>query len=162
MLRPEQNGWLFLQTTFLNGVHGWKLLYFYSYFIKGCSWWSLCHYTPSHNEVVGGYIGFTPSVCPSVHPSRIPCALCSAYSSGWIHIYTSYQATSEDVSCVKFLAKFKNLNFWQFFLNCNFHFVFFWLGIWCESLVWIIMGQQGVSQKAGILVVLVGSVMARQ
>ena len=26
-----------------------------------------------------------PSVCPSVRPSRIPCALCSAYSFGRIH-----------------------------------------------------------------------------
>ena len=25
------------------------------------------------------------SVRPSVHPSRIPCLLCSAYSFGWIH-----------------------------------------------------------------------------
>ena len=37
-----------------------------------------------------GYIGFTPSVRLSVHPSvprpsRIPCPLCSFYSSGWIH-----------------------------------------------------------------------------
>ena len=48
-----------------------------------------------------------PSVCPSVRPSRIPCPLCSAFSSGWIHfMYTSYQATSEGVSRAKFLAKF--------------------------------------------------------
>ena len=45
---------------------------------------------PPHNENVGGYIGFTPSVHPSVRPSvrpssRIPCPLCSAFSSGWIH-----------------------------------------------------------------------------
>ena len=42
---------------------------------------------PLHNEVVGGYIGFTPSVRPASvpRPSRIPCPLCSAYSSGWIH-----------------------------------------------------------------------------
>ena len=31
----------------------------------------------------------------------------------------------------------------------------FWLGIWCESLVWVIMGRRGVSQNAGVLVVLV-------
>ena len=46
------------------------------------------YYTPSHNEVVGGYIGFTPSVRlsvrPSVRPSRMPCPLCNVYSSGWI------------------------------------------------------------------------------
>ena len=43
---------------------------------------------PPNNEVVGGYIGFTPSVrpsvCPSVRPSRLPCTLCNIYSSGWI------------------------------------------------------------------------------
>ena len=31
----------------------------------------------------------------------------------------------------------------------------FWLGIWCEWLVWVIMWRQEVSQNAGILVVLV-------
>ena len=30
------------------------------------------------------YIGFTPSVRPSVRPSRLPCPLCNIYSSGWI------------------------------------------------------------------------------
>ena len=35
-----------------------------------------------YNEVVGVYIGFTPSVRPSV---PIPCPLGSACSSGWIH-----------------------------------------------------------------------------
>ena len=47
---------------------------------------------PPNNEVVGGYIGFTPSVRPSVRPSvhpsvcpsRLPCPLCNIYSSGWI------------------------------------------------------------------------------
>ena len=53
-------------------------------------------------------------------------------------------------------CKIKNkLNFWHFFLICNFDFVLFWFGIWCESLVWVIMGRQGVSQKGGVLVVLV-------
>ena len=46
----------------------------------------LFYYT--NNEVVGGYIGFSPSVCPSVCPSvrlsRLPCPLCNIYSSGWI------------------------------------------------------------------------------
>ena len=52
--------------------------------------WLLLLY-PTNNEVVGGYIGFTPSVCPSVRPSvrsvclsRLPCPLCNIYSSGWI------------------------------------------------------------------------------
>ena len=39
---------------------------------------------PPNNEVVGGYIGFTPSVRPSVRSSRLPCLLCNIYNSGWI------------------------------------------------------------------------------
>ena len=101
-------------------------------------------------------VSLRPSVRPSVRPSRIPCPLCSAYSSRLdpIHIYTSYQATSEGVSCVKFFAKFTNLNFWQFFQICVFGFVLFSLVIWCESLVWVIMGRREVSQNAGVLVFL--------
>ena len=59
------------------------------------------------------------------------------------------------MSHVKFIAKFQNLHFWQFLKICKFDFAFFWFGIWCESLVWVIMGRRGVSQNAGILVVLV-------
>ena len=50
--------------------------------------WSYRFVIPPNNEVVEGYIGFTPSVCPSVCPSvrlsRLPCPLCDIYSSGWI------------------------------------------------------------------------------
>ena len=43
-------------------------------------------YTPPHNEVVGGIlVSLRPSVRPFVRPSRIPCPLCSAFSSRWIH-----------------------------------------------------------------------------
>ena len=52
---------------------------------------------PPHNEVVGGYIGFTPSVCPS----RIPCPLCSIYSSGWIlSIFGTNDQQHERVCCM--------------------------------------------------------------
>ena len=37
----------------------------------------------------------------------------------------------------------------HFFLICNFDFVFFWHGIWCQSLLWVIMGRQGVPRNAG-------------
>ena len=107
---------------------------------SGSAVWHLLY--PTHNEVVGGYNGFTPSVCPSVRPSRIQCPLCSAYSSGWIHfifIHLVKQLQKEGVLCVQFFAKLQNLNFWQFFKICDFDFVLFWLGIWCESLVWVIM-----------------------
>ena len=92
------------------------------------------------------------------------------------HIYTSYQATSEVLvgsmsylyilssnfrRCVacKVSAKFKNSNFWQFFKIGNFDFVLFWLGIRCESLVWVIMGRRGVSQNVSVLVVLVTAIL---
>ena len=48
------------------------------------------------------------SVCPSIH--RIVSALyLQQYLSDPFHICTSYQATSEGVSYVKFVTKFKNL-----------------------------------------------------
>ena len=73
----------------------------------------------------GGGGGILVSFRPSVRPSRISCALCSTQSPG-----------------VKLFAKFQNLNFWHFFKFYNFDFVLFWLGIWCESLVWVIMGRR--------------------
>ena len=109
----------------------------------------------------GGYIGFTPSVRLSVRPSvrpSVPRPSRIPRLQFWLdpfHIYASYKATSEGVSRAKFLAKF-----WQFFKICNFDFVLFWLGMWCESLVWVIMGRRGVSQNAGVLVVLVESVVS--
>ena len=94
------------------------------------------------------------SVRPSV-PHPVSALLCLQFWLDPFHIYTSHQATSEGASHVKFLAQFKNLYFGQFFKICNFDFVLFWLGIWCKWLVWVIMGQRGVSQNAGVLVVLV-------
>ena len=44
---------------------------------------------------------------------------------------------------MKFLVKLNKMNFWQFFKTCNFDFVLFWLGIWCESWVRVIMGRRG-------------------
>ena len=50
-----------------------------------------------HTKLLGGWLiirscwgvywfhSIRPSVCPSVHPSRILCPLWSAYGSGWIH-----------------------------------------------------------------------------
>ena len=72
---------------------------------------------PLLNEVEGGYTGFTLSVCLSVcllSVDRIMSALyLQQYSSDPFQIYTSYQATSENVLHVKFLSKLKNLKFRQ-------------------------------------------------
>ena len=100
-----------------------------------------------------GYIGFTPSVCPSVRPSRIPCLLCSTYSSGWIRfIFMHLIRQLKKVCRVYISCKISKLQFLVIFKICNFDFVFFWLGIWCESLVWVIIRWRRVSQNAGVLV----------
>ena len=94
------------------------------------------------------------SVRPSVRPSRIPCPLCSSYSSGWIYfIFIHLIKQLQKVCLVE--SFFQHLNFWQFFKICIFYLVLSWLGIWCESLVWVIMGQRRVSQNESVLVVLV-------
>ena len=104
------------------------------------------NYTPRFNEVDRGYTGITLSVCPSV--DRIVSALyLQEYSSDPFHICTSYQATSEGVSLVMPISKFKNLKFWRFFKICDFDYVFFWLGIQYDSMVWVIMRRRGVSSE---------------
>ena len=106
-------------------------------------------YTHRFNEVERGLYWFhlvRPSVCPSV--DRILSALyLQQYLPDPFHMCTSYQATSEGVSLVKFVSKFKNLKFWQILKICNFDFVFFWLGIQCESIEWVIIRQRGVSSE---------------
>ena len=79
---------------------------------------------PASTKLKGGYTGITLSVCPSV--DRIVSALyLQQYSSDPFHICTSYQATSEGVSRVMRVSYV--WNFGDFFLICNFDFVFFWL-----------------------------------
>ena len=91
----------------------WNMLWIYSDQMMPICIRDMGHYTPLHNEVVGGYIGFTPSVRPSVpHPVSALCRL--QFWMDPFHIYISSQATSEGVSRLKLLAKFQNLNFWQF------------------------------------------------
>ena len=70
----------------------------------------LALYTPPLQQSWKG--GTLVSPCPSV--DRIVSALyLQQYSSDPFHICTSYQATSEGVSQVKFVSKFTNLKFWQ-------------------------------------------------
>ena len=80
------------------------------------------YYTPASTKLKGGYTSITLSVCPSVRLSvcpsvdRIVSALyLQQYSSDPFHICTSYQATSEGVSNVMPVSKFKNLKFWRIF-----------------------------------------------
>ena len=105
---------------------------------------------PPHNEVL---------LCPSVRPSvrsSVPHPV-SAYSSvGSIsYLYILSNNFRRCVAC-KVSCKFSKFEFLAiFFIICNFDFVLFWLGIWCESPVWVIMGRRGVSQNARVLVVIV-------
>ena len=101
---------------------------------------------PASTKLKGGYTGITLSVCPSV--DRIESALyLQQYSSDPFHTCTSYQATSEGVSRVIPISKFKNLKFWRIFSICNFDFIFFWLGIQYDPMEWAIMRRQGVSSE---------------
>ena len=73
--------------------------------------WNMANflYPPLQQSWKGGIlVSGTLSVCPSV--DRIVSALyLKQYSSDPFHIYTSYQATSEGVSCVTFVSKFKDI-----------------------------------------------------
>ena len=87
--------------------------------------------------------GILVSVRSSVpHLSRVTCPLCSAYSFGWIHFISIHLTKQlQKVCCMySFLQTYKIIILGNFFLICNFDFVFFWLGIWCETLVWVIIG----------------------
>ena len=108
--------------------------------------WDLLY--PPHDEVVGGYIGFTPSVHPSVRPS-VCLSICPSVRSasrvrsvapivldGFIsYLYILSSNFRRCVACKVYCKIYCKI--------CNFDFVFFWLGIWCESLVLVIMGQRG-------------------
>ena len=82
-----------------------------------------------HNQVIvppaqqscRGYIGFTPSVRPSIHLSihltHIQCPLCSACSSVWIHFIFIHLIKQLQTMCweLSFYIKFQNVNFLHFF-----------------------------------------------
>ena len=111
-------------TPFRLGIaHG--ILVSYLWLRETARWLTSLLYPPASTKLKGGYTGITLSVCPSV--DRIVSALyLQQYSSDPFHICTSYQATSEGVSHVMPVSKFKNLQFWRFFKICSFAFVFFW------------------------------------
>ena len=100
-------------------------------------------------RVVYWFHSVHPSVRPSVHPascvrSVAPPVLIRSIS--YLHILSS--------NFIRYVAC-KVSSKISIFYVCNFDFVLNWLGIWCESLVWVIMGQRGVSQNASVLVVLI-------
>ena len=86
--------------------------------------------------------GILVSPCPSVRPSVCP-SVDRIVSALYLQQYSSDP----------------NLKFWQIFKICNFDFVFFWLGIQYDSMVWVIIRRRGYPQNAGVLVVLVETVI---
>ena len=120
----------------------------------------ILYHTPHTTKGVYWFHSVHPSVRPSVPPSVRPSVRLSVRLSirpasrvhsvaptvlvgsiSYLHILSSTigRCVTCKVSCK--ISKF----------------VLFWHGIWCESLVWVIMGRPGVSQNAGVLVVLVFS-----
>ena len=106
----------------------------------------------------GVLVSLRPSVRPSVCPSRVRCPLCIAYSSDWIffifkHLIKQLQKcvacnVSFKISQFEFLAIFQNLELWL----CL---VLTWDLMWITGTIRVIMGWRGISQNAGVLVVLV-------
>ena len=100
-------------------------LWFHHIFSHKILWDLVGFLYPPFNEVDRGVYWYhlvRLSVCPSVRLSvcpsvdRIVSALyLQEYSSDPFHICTSYPATSEGVSRVMRISKFKKLKFWQFF-----------------------------------------------
>ena len=111
-------------------------------------------HTHTHKVVRGVY--WFHSSRPSVRPTSCVRSV-APNSSGWIHFIFIHLIKQLQKVChvESVLQNFKIEIFGNFLYICNYDFVLSWLGIWCESLVWVIMGRQGVSQNAGILVVLV-------
>ena len=84
-------------------------------------------------KLLGGYIGYTPSVCPSVRPASHVRSVAPRFlvgSTSYLYIVSSNFRRC--VTC-KISCKYQNLNFWQFFKVCNFDFVLFCRRIWMDN-----------------------------
>ena len=80
--------------------------------------------------------GILVSPCPSVRLWTESCPLCIFDNTHRIHFIFAH--------LIKQLQKVK---FWRIFKICNFDFVFFWLGIQYDSMVWVIIRRRGVSSE---------------
>ena len=119
-------------------------------------------YPPLQRSWKGGIL---VSPCPSVRLSicghnrvRSVSSTILVGSISYIHILSS---NFRRCAAYKVCITFTNTTFWQIIWFCNFDFVFFWLGIQYESVVWVIMRRRGYPQHAGSLVVLVFIVLTQ-
>ena len=90
------------------------------------------------------------SICPSVHLWTESCPLCIFCNTCRIHFLCTHliKQLQKVFHMYHFFSKFRSLKFWQILSICNFDFVKFDLGSnmnW--SVVWVIMGRQGVSSE---------------
>ena len=86
-----------------------------------------------------------PSVCPSICGQNCVCSVSSAILAGsilYLHILSGNFRWC--VTCNVF-SKILKLVFLQIYWICKF--VLFWLGIWYESTIWVIMGYRRVFSK---------------
>ena len=112
------------------------------------------YYTPHTTKLLGGVL---VSLRPSVRPaSRVRSVVPTVLVGSISYLCILSSNFRRCVSCKVFCKILKFWIFGNFFKMCNFG--LFWLEIWCESLVWVIMGRWGGSQNAGVLVVLVVAV----
>ena len=93
------------------------------------------YYTLRTMKLLGGYIGFTPSVhlsvCPSVCPASHVRSVAPTILVGSISYLYILSSNFRSCGACKVFGKLQNLNFRQLFKICNFVIVLFWLGIWC-------------------------------
>ena len=108
-------------------------------------------YTPRFNEVERGVYWYhlVRLTGPSVRLWTESCPLCIFNNTHRIHFIFAHLIKQLKKVCRVYarFKIFKNLKFWRFFLICNFDFVFFWLGIQYDSMVWVIMRRRRVSSE---------------
>ena len=112
---------------------------------------------PSVPHLLSALYPVRPSVCPSLRPSvcpsRIPCLLCSTYSSGWIHFIFIHLIKQLQKVCrvQRFMQNFKIWIFDKFLKFVTLTLSCFDLGSdvnhWYGN-----HGAAGVSQNAGVSV----------
>ena len=141
ILVSDNGGWFFIIFAWLDSIKHILIK-----LIPRNTQWSFVNslYHPPQNKVVGGYIGFTPSLCLSVRPSRIPSNLWRIQfwlDPFYIYIYIISSNFRKCVAC-KVTCKISKKNL-AIFLK------FVTLTLSCFDLV--IVGGGG-SQKAGVLV----------
>ena len=112
---------------------------------------SIIFHTYNHTScttmLLGGIlVSLRPSVHLSVPPASRVCSVAPTVLAGSIsYLYILLSNFRRCVMC-KVSSKISKFKFLAMSLNLQ-------LGIWCEPLVWIIMGRREVSQNTGVLVV---------